>query len=138
MEEHLDYIIDPDDTVKRYLSSKWLLKVYLCVCFFAELCLILGITIKYKGSITLAVSQQNDVNKDLNIIFFMLNFVISTVSTCYGLRTLSSNSKKTFWNYQIILILNINTEVVVSIFFVANVAVLILRTLLLVGVLYLV
>lgn len=52
MEEHLDYIIDPDDTVKRYLSNKWLLKVYLCVCFFAELCLILGITIKYKGSIT--------------------------------------------------------------------------------------
>jgi len=74
----------------------------------------------------------------LNAITFLTNFIMSIASTCYGIKALSSNDKKTFWKYQILMVLNLSTELVVSIFFIANLAMLILRIILFLGVVYLV
>ena len=94
MEKHLDNIIDPNEHIKKYFTIRLLLKIYLCICLIAELALLIDISFSYKGYLWLALSKFKVENINMNAIYYISNHIATFLSTCWGIKALSYNTKK--------------------------------------------
>jgi uncharacterized membrane protein YcaP (DUF421 family) len=98
----------------------------------AEILLAIG-TIVFSG-----LELFKSENQNIMIMAIIMNVITSIVSTVFGIKTVGKNSMKQYLSYQIVVTINIITEMGVTMFFTINIVNMLLKILLLISILYLV
>lgn len=126
MEQHLEQIIDPNENITSYLYFKWTMIVFLYFCFFSEVALMIGLYFIYP-----------ELKTHFAIICYSL-FIMSLLSTVYGIWALSKNVKRGHFNFLVVITINIICDSVVTIFVYSYCIILLLRLICLIFDIYLV
>lgn len=91
MEKYLELVVNPDLNIRAYLNAKWMLKGFILLCFVVDICLQFTIYSEYIKPVENINTKERLQKYNSNFIFIAINFTVSLISTCYGLKTLSAN-----------------------------------------------
>ena len=85
MEKYLDYIIDPNSSIKQYKHVRQIFRYYLYAVIAQELLVVTGFLMKYGISMDKA-SSATIQDKDMFTFLYFGNVFLNLASSCLGLH----------------------------------------------------